>query len=29
MGIPAEILPELIEALNVVAAAPGSKPGSK
>lgn len=29
MGIPAEILPELVEALNVVAAAPGSKPGSK
>ncbi len=29
MGIPAEILPELIEALNVVAAAPGSKPGVK
>jgi len=29
MGIPAEILPELIAALNVVAAAPGSKPGAK
>ena len=29
MGIPAEILPELIEALNIVAAAPGSKPGGK
>lgn len=29
MGIPAEILPELIEALKVVAAAPGSKPGGK
>jgi uncharacterized protein (DUF169 family) len=29
MGIPAEILPELIGALNVVAAAPGSKPGAK
>lgn len=29
MGIPAEILPELIEALNIVAAAPGSKPGAK
>jgi uncharacterized protein (DUF169 family) len=29
MGIPAEILPELIEALNIVAAAPGSKPGVK
>jgi uncharacterized protein (DUF169 family) len=29
MGIPAEILPELVEALNVVAAAPGSKPGAK
>ncbi|MFA6331753.1 MAG: DUF169 domain-containing protein [Methanoregula sp.] len=29
IGIPAEILPELIEALNVVAAAPGSKPGAK
>jgi uncharacterized protein (DUF169 family) len=25
MGIPAEILPELVEALNIVAAAPGSK----
>jgi uncharacterized protein (DUF169 family) len=29
VGIPAEILPELVEALNVVAAAPGSKPGAK
>ena len=29
MGIPAELLPELIEALNVVAAAPGSKSGAK
>jgi len=29
MGIPAEILPELVEALSVVAAAPGSKPGAK
>jgi len=29
IGIPAEILPELVEALNVVAAAPGSKPGAK
>lgn len=29
IGIPAEILPDLIEALNVVAAAPGSKPGAK
>jgi uncharacterized protein (DUF169 family) len=29
MGIPAEILPELVEALNVVAAAPGSKPVGK
>jgi uncharacterized protein (DUF169 family) len=29
MGIPAEILPELVEALNVVAAAPGSKQGAK
>jgi uncharacterized protein (DUF169 family) len=29
MGIPAEILPEIVEALNVVAAAPGSKPGAK
>jgi uncharacterized protein (DUF169 family) len=25
IGIPAEILPEIVEALNVVAAAPGSK----
>jgi len=29
MGFPAELLPELTEALKVVAAAPGSKPGSK
>lgn len=29
MGIPAEILPEIVQALNVVAAAPGSKPGGK
>ena len=29
MGIPAEILPEIIEALKIVAAAPGSKPGAK
>ena len=29
MGIPAELLPELVEALKVVAAAPGSKPGAK
>ncbi len=29
MGIPAEILPEIVEALSVVAAAPGSKPGGK
>jgi uncharacterized protein (DUF169 family) len=29
MGIPAEILPDLVEALSVVAAAPGSKPGAK
>jgi uncharacterized protein (DUF169 family) len=29
MGIPAELLPELVEALNVVAAAPGSKAGGK
>jgi uncharacterized protein (DUF169 family) len=29
MGIPAEILPEITEALRVVAAAPGSKPGTK
>jgi uncharacterized protein (DUF169 family) len=28
MGIPAELLPEISEALKVVAAAPGSKPGS-
>lgn len=29
MGIPAELLPELVEALTVVTAAPGSKPGAK
>jgi uncharacterized protein (DUF169 family) len=29
MGIPAELLPEITEALRVVAAAPGSKPGAK
>lgn len=29
MGIPAEILPGIVEALKVVAAAPGSKPGGK
>jgi uncharacterized protein (DUF169 family) len=29
VGIPAELLPEITEALMVVAAAPGSKPGSK
>jgi uncharacterized protein (DUF169 family) len=29
MGIPAEILPELVESLRVVTAAPGSKPGAK
>jgi uncharacterized protein (DUF169 family) len=29
MGFPAELLPELTEALKVVAAAPGSKPGVK
>jgi hypothetical protein len=29
IGIPAELLPEIIESLKVVAAAPGSKPGSK
>jgi len=29
IGIPAEILPEITEALKVVAAAPGSKPGGK
>jgi uncharacterized protein (DUF169 family) len=29
MGIPAELLPGIVEALNVVAAAPGSKPGTK
>lgn len=29
IGIPAELLPEIVESLNVVAAAPGSKPGSK
>ena len=29
IGIPAEILPEITEALRIVAAAPGSKPGGK
>jgi uncharacterized protein (DUF169 family) len=29
MGIPAEMLPDIIEALQVIAVAPGSKPGSK
>jgi uncharacterized protein (DUF169 family) len=29
IGIPAELLPEITEALKVVAAAPGSKPGAK
>jgi uncharacterized protein (DUF169 family) len=29
MGIPAEILPGIVEALKIVAAAPGSKPGGK
>ena len=29
MGIPAEMLPDITEALQIVAAAPGSKPGSK
>jgi len=29
MGIPAEILPQLIESLKIVTAAPGSKPGAK
>jgi uncharacterized protein (DUF169 family) len=29
IGIPAELLPEIIESLKVVAAAPGSKSGSK
>ena len=29
MGIPAELLPDITEALQVVAAAPGSKPGAK
>jgi uncharacterized protein (DUF169 family) len=29
MGIPAELIPELVESLQVVAAAPGSKPGVK
>jgi uncharacterized protein (DUF169 family) len=29
IGIPAELLPEISEALKVVAAAPGSKPGPK
>jgi uncharacterized protein (DUF169 family) len=29
IGIPAELIPEIVESLKVVAAAPGSKPGSK
>jgi uncharacterized protein (DUF169 family) len=29
IGIPAELLPEIVEALKIIAAAPGSKPGSK
>ena len=29
MGIPAELLPEIVEGLVVIAAAPGSKPGGK
>ncbi|HUT38223.1 MAG TPA: DUF169 domain-containing protein, partial [Methanoregula sp.] len=29
IGIPAELLPEITESLQVVAAAPGSKPGQK
>lgn len=29
MGIPAELIPELVESLKVVTAAPGSKPGVK
>jgi len=29
MGIPAEIIPELVESLKIVTAAPGSKPGAK
>ncbi len=29
IGIPAELLPQITESLKVVAAAPGSKPGSK
>jgi uncharacterized protein (DUF169 family) len=29
MGIPVEILPEITEALRIVAAAPGSKAGGK
>jgi uncharacterized protein (DUF169 family) len=29
MGIPTELLPDITEALQVVAAAPGSKPGTK
>jgi uncharacterized protein (DUF169 family) len=29
IGIPAEMLPEIVEALKIIAAAPGSKPGSK
>ena len=29
IGIPAELIPEIVESLKVVAAAPGSKPGAK
>ena len=29
IGIPAEMLPEITESLKIVAAAPGSKPGTK
>ncbi|HUH79588.1 MAG TPA: DUF169 domain-containing protein [Methanoregula sp.] len=29
MGIPAELLPEIVESLRVIAAAPGTKPGAK
>ena len=29
MGIPAELLPEIVESLGIIAAAPGTKPGAK
>jgi uncharacterized protein (DUF169 family) len=29
VGIPAELLPEIIDALRIVAAAPGTKPAGK